>query len=135
MINILNAVCSDYALAQILNIIKTILSIIGIVVPVLLIIGASINFTKATMNPEDKTVLKKFANSVASAVIVFLLPFIINVIMSIISAYGDVGVKENGQNKAFNISACWNAANIEDAKEQNNTNNQTVEEEKNKLGK
>lgn len=113
---ILSAICSDYALASVLGIIKRIITILQIVVPIFLIIGGSITFSKALINPDDGPKAKKnFLNAIASAVIVFLMPFLINSIMAIISAYGDVGITDsNGNNTAFNISSCWNNANVTD---------------------
>ena len=113
---ILSAICSDYALASVLGIIKRIITILQIVVPIFLIIGGSITFSKALINPDDGPKAKKnFLNAIASAVIVFLMPFLINSIMAIISAYGDVGITDsNGNNTAFNISSCWNNANVAD---------------------
>lgn len=113
---ILSAICSDYALASVLGIIKRIITILQIVVPIFLIIGGSITFSKALINPDDGPKAKKnFINAIASAVIVFLMPFLINSIMAIISAYGDVGITDsNGNNTAFNISSCWNNANVAD---------------------
>lgn len=113
---ILSAICSDYALASVLGIIKRIITILQIVVPIFLIIGGSITFSKALINPDDGPKAKKnFLNAIASAVIVFLMPFLINSIMAIISAYGDVGITDsNGNNTAFNISSCWSNANVTD---------------------
>ena len=113
---ILSAICSDYALASVLGIIKRIITILQIVVPIFLIIGGSITFSKALINPDDGHKAKKnFLNAIASAAIVFLMPFLINSIMAIISAYGDVGITDsNGNNTAFNISSCWSNANVTD---------------------
>ncbi len=107
MINISSVVCSDYVLANILTIVKTIVSIIRIVVPILLILGLTLAITKGVLNPEDDKVKKKIGTAIASAVIVFFLPFIINVIMAMISTYGGVGIRENGSNKALNVVTCW----------------------------
>ena len=108
MFSISNAICSDYALAQILSIIKRIIDLTGIIVPILLITGSTIIFVKATLNPDDNKITKKIGTAIASAVITLLLPFIINTVMEVISTYGDVGINENGQNTFLNISACWN---------------------------
>ena len=98
------------------TVIKRIITILQIVVPIFLIIGGSITFSKALINPDDGPKAKKnFLNAIASAVIVFLMPFLINSIMAIISAYGDVGITDsNGNNTAFNISSCWSNANVTD---------------------
>lgn len=56
---ILSAICSDYALASVLGIIKRIITILQIVVPIFLIIGGSITFSKALINPDDGPKAKK----------------------------------------------------------------------------
>lgn len=108
MVNILLSTCNDYALMEFLVIVKKVIKIIQIIVPILLIIGGSISLGKAVINPDDdKKAKKSFFTSIASAVIVFLLPFLINTSMAIISSYGDVGINENGSNFALDITACW----------------------------
>ena len=110
----LNSVCSDFVLARILEIVRTGLSIIQIVVPILLIISGTIKFTKMMINPDEKKTFKQFINAIMSAVIVFFIPVIINLTMSAISINGDVGINENGKLTAFDIASCWNAAGYED---------------------
>ncbi len=113
MFYVLNAICSDYALAGILGVIKRVIDVIRIVVPILLLIGGTIIFVKGIFNPDQSDKTKKaFVNSIISAVIVILLPFIINTTMAIISAYGDVGIVESESNLAFDISSCWEYAGV-----------------------
>ncbi len=115
MVDVLNVVCSDYALAHILQIIQRIISIIRTIVPIFLIVGGTIVFVKYVFDPDNKKLLKSFFTAIASTVIIILFPFIINVIMAIISTYGGVGVRENGSNVAFNVSNCWRSAGIEES--------------------
>ena len=104
MFYILNT-CSDYALKEVLGVIRRVISVTAIVVPILLIVGGTITLIKGILNPDDKKTFKTFTNAIASAVIVFLLPFLVNITMGIISSFGDVG-----SNVAFDISSCWTAA-------------------------
>lgn len=107
MFNILN-VCNDYILGNIIDIIKRSVNLIGLIVPILLIIGGTINVVKAVFNPEDKKAMKNIVNCFISAIIVFFLPFIINTTMKIIAKGGnDIGINEGGKTETFSISACW----------------------------
>ena len=125
MINILNATCSDYALSQILSIIQKVIYVIRLVVPILLILGGTIIFVKYFFDPENKKLMKAFINAIASAIIVIFLPFIINVTMALISTYGGVGLRENGNNVALNVSSCWTQAGI-DQSTMNSANSKTT---------
>ena len=111
MFNIL-AMCDDYILGNILNIVKKTIDILGIVVPILLIIGGSINIAKGVFNPEDKKAVKKVVNQFVSAVIIFLLPFVINTTMKILSVANDdttsVGIHDTGKVERFDLATCWN---------------------------
>lgn len=107
MFNILN-VCNDYILGNIIDIIKRSVNLIGLIVPILLIIGGTINVVKAVFNPEDKKAMKNIVNCFISAIIVFFLPFIINTTMKIIAKGGnDIGINEGGKTETFSVSACW----------------------------
>ena len=97
MIASIVAVCSDAALASILSVVKRVIQLIQIIVPILLIISASIKFTEAVRNPDDKKILKKIFNSFFAAFIVFIVPVIVNAAMSAL-----------GEQTTF--SNCWNYA-------------------------
>lgn len=115
MINLLNVICSDYVMIKIVSIAKRVIDLIRLIAPILLIIGGTIIFTKGVFNPDQKgksETLNKFLNGVFATVIVMFLPFIINTIMLIISAYGEVGIKENGNTTAFQLSSCWTSAGV-----------------------
>lgn len=92
------AVCNDAALVGILSIVKRILQLVQIIVPIFLIIMASINFTNAMRNPDDKKILKKIINSFLAAAVVFMVPVVVNTLIGIL-----------GEKTAF--SNCWNEAN------------------------
>lgn len=102
-------ICSDYALAKILSIIKNGLSIIQLIVPILLILSGIIQFTRLVINPDDNKGLKRVINAFMAAVIVFLLPFTVNLTMSTLSVADDVGIKSKSGVSAFNLSKCWSA--------------------------
>ena len=135
MFYILNVTCSDYALASILGVIKRVIDVIRIIVPIFLIIGGTIVFIKGMFNPDQQDKTKKaFFNTIISAVIVMLLPFIINTLMAIISQYGDVGINEGGSNLAFELSSCWQQAGVStsDMDSVNDNSNTSISNEANR---
>lgn len=96
------SVCSDYAMAEFLYIVKTIMTTIKIISPILAIVAFTIYFFKAVINPDDKNAVnsKRFFNIAISLIIIFLLQFLIEFSISI-AGY------------SFNFSNCWiNATNI-----------------------
>ena len=89
--------CSSPALSSVLPVVKTILLIIQIVVPVTLLVASTIELVKLSINPEDKDGFRKILNKVIAAIIVFILPVLMNVIMGVV-----------GESTTF--SDCWNNA-------------------------
>ena len=77
--------------------IKNILSIIQIVVPILLLIMVSVQLFNMVTNPDEKKNLKKIFNMTIAAVVVFIIPIMINAVMGIL-----------GEDNKF--SNCWNTA-------------------------
>ena len=89
--------CNDVALAGVLTVVKRILLLIQIIAPILLIIAASVKLTHMVKNPDDKKKTKIIINSFIAAMVIFLIPVIVNVLM--------LALGEN-----TNISSCWNNA-------------------------
>ena len=89
--------CNDSALSTFLPVVKAIMLIIQIAVPTVLLISFTVDFVKLTINPEQKDGFRKILNKLIAAIIVFVLPFIMNVIM------GAVG-------ESTEFSNCWNNA-------------------------
>ncbi len=90
--------CQDSSLRGILSIVRRILLLIQIIVPILLIIWASISFIRLTKNPEEKNGLKRIVNQFLAAAIVFFVPLFVNALMGML-----------GENT--NFSSCWLDAN------------------------
>ena len=90
--------CNDSSLLGILSIVKRIILLIQLVVPILLIIFATISFIKSIQNPEEKNSTKKIINQFLAAAIVFFVPLLVNLIMNLVG-------------KKTNFSSCWNQAN------------------------
>ena len=97
MILNISKTCNDPALANILATVKRILLLIDIIVPILLMIYTAFGFYRLIVNPEEKNGIKKITNKFIAAVIVFIIPVFINVVMLII-----------GENST--LSSCWNNA-------------------------
>ena len=90
-------VCQDVGLMAILYTVKKVLQLIQIIVPILLIVVTGINFTKLVMNPDDKKGLKKVLNSFIAAIIVFMIPVIVNATFALLD-------------DTTKLSDCWNNA-------------------------
>lgn len=97
--NDLGSCCSDYGLVSIIDIIRRVIETFQIIVPILLLTMLSVQLVKLVINPEEKNSLKKITNRILSAVIIFFLPVVVNVIMSWLPA------TEN-----FQVASCWKTA-------------------------
>lgn len=89
--------CSDYALANILDIIRRIFELIQLIAPIILILASVIQLTQMTMNPELKNGTKNLINKFVAAVIIFIAPIFVNTIIGLMP-------------ESFTISACWKEA-------------------------
>lgn len=96
MIEILNT-CNDAAISNIVNIIKNIFLIIEIVVPIMLVVWGTYAFLQLMKDPDMKNGMKIVFNKYIAAIIVFLIPVIINAFMYML-----------GNNSSF--SSCWNTS-------------------------
>ena len=90
--------CSDYALANILSLTQLAFNIICIAVPIILIISLVITLIKVITDPDQKHFIRKIISQIAAAIIVFLLPTLVNLIMAWLPDGG------------MNIGSCWQAA-------------------------
>lgn len=89
--------CGSAAIANILNIMKTALSLIQLVGPILCMVALAINFTRLMTNPEEKKYKAALKNCLIALVVLFMVPLLINVAMSL-------------ADESFNIAKCWNNA-------------------------
>ncbi len=97
----LGTCCNDYGIIPILDIIRKVFDIFQIIVPILLIIGSTIQFVKLLTNPDEKGGTKKIINRLLAAVICFFLPTIVDVVMGLM-----------GSNETFQVAACWDQAKL-----------------------
>ena len=77
--------CGSAAIANILNIMKTALSLIQLVGPILCMVALAINFTRLMTNPEEKKYKAALKNCLIALVVLFMVPLLINVAMSYIA--------------------------------------------------
>lgn len=90
--------CGDYALVNILSLTQTAFNIICIAVPIILIFSLIWTIFKVVTDPEQKNFVRKIVSQVVAAIVVFLLPTIVNLIMMWLPSGG------------YNIADCWQAA-------------------------
>ena len=89
--------CSDYGIAMYLYIMKKALLVIQFAVPIILLVMATIQMIKMMVSPDDKKAPKSLLNKFIAALIVFFVPLIVNVVLSIIP-------------DSFELAACWESA-------------------------
>lgn len=87
--------CQDQSLAAVLNVVKNILLLIQIIGPILLIVMGTIHLIRLMKNPDDKKGLPRIRNSFVAAIVVFLIPVIVNAAMYLLDDH-------------TTISDCWN---------------------------
>lgn len=96
----LGTCCSDYGLAVVLDITRRIFDLIQLIVPIVLIAAGTVQFVQLTVNPELKDGFRKVLNKIIAAVIIFLLPTLVNVVFEV--AMPDT----------ITVAACWQQAKI-----------------------
>ncbi len=101
MILDLVSLCSDPVLTKILSIIKSVLDKIQLVGPILGIIALIINLIKLMASPEEKKYKSSIKNWAIAIVMLFLLPVIIDLIMSMLLST----IEES--NEKFQLASCW----------------------------
>ena len=106
--NDLGNCCSDYGLANILDTLRKILELLQIIVPILLIVMATVQFTKLVASPDAKDGVKSLINKFMAASICFFIPTFVNFVLTVIPSSGIVP-------KTFQVSACWQKAKTSNA--------------------
>ena len=93
-------ICKERPMMAIMSITKLVLQVIRILVPIALIVLGSIDIGKAVVAGDEKKIKeaqKPFVKRIIAAVIVFLIPWLVDIIM------GLVGSKD--------YQTCWGKAN------------------------
>lgn len=94
--DIINA-CGNAGIANLLSITKTIVNLIQIVGPILAMVALAICFTKLMTNPDEKKYKAGLKNSLIALGVLFAVPFLINLTMSL-------------TDESFDLAKCWNNA-------------------------
>lgn len=89
--------CGSSAIANLLSITKTIVNLIQIIGPILALVALTACFIKLMTNPEEKKYKAGLKNSIIALVVLFLIPFLINLTMSL-------------TDESFDLAKCWNNA-------------------------
>ena len=89
--------CQKPALLPILSVVRKAMNFIQIFVPIILIAAGIIGFIQLMQNPDAKEGTKKILNRFLAAVIVFMIPVLINAFMNLL-----------GEGTSF--SSCWKDA-------------------------
>lgn len=89
--------CGNVGIANLLNITKTIVNLIQIIGPIIAMVSLTICFIKLMTNPEEKKYKASLKNSLMALVILFLVPFLVNLTMSL-------------ADESFDLAKCWNNA-------------------------
>ena len=89
--------CGGIVLANIISIAKRILDLIQLVGPIIALVSLTICFIKLMTNPDDKKLKAGLKNSLIALVILFLVPFMVNLTMSLVD-------------DTFSLAKCWNNA-------------------------
>ena len=93
----LGTCCNDGGMVLLLDVSRRVLNIIQIVIPILLIVWASLGFVQLVINPDEKNGQKKIFNKFIAAIVVFLLPTLVNFVIGLMP-------------ETFSLNACWKQA-------------------------
>lgn len=102
-----SSLCSESGVLKSFRFIGYILFIIKILVPIILIIMGSINFGKAVLASNSDGVKKAgitFATQIVSAVVIFLIPTIVNFVFDLLPS--DASSYQNCTTCLFDPNAC-----------------------------
>lgn len=94
-------VCIDGSLLNIMSLVRLIIKVLQIAVPVGLIIMGTIDMAKSVIAGDEKKIKeaqKPFVKRIVAAIIVFLIPYIVNIAINLVVA------------DASDWKKCWNAA-------------------------
>ena len=97
----LGTCCNDYSIAIFIAIIKNAIEVIQIIVPILLIAMSMVELFKmmTSSNPEDKKGVKSLTNKFVAAAIVFFLPILANITISLVG--------EGVNTKGLDVIKCY----------------------------
>ena len=86
MILVTEEMCNSADLNTMLYIAKNVLNIIMIIAPILAIVSMIIIFFQMMNNPDNQKLIKKLVNAVKALIIVFFIPLVVNIVMSLVGS-------------------------------------------------
>lgn len=91
----------DAVLSEFISGVHALLKILHVVGPILLILALVLAFARGVLNPDtyEKKGLNSYINSIIAAIVLFMLPYIVNVTVNIFDP-----------DETFSVSRCWNLA-------------------------
>lgn len=111
MFNLAFHICDTEGFLRIVYFIKLAMNILRFVIPIILIIMLTIDLVKNTITPNNKDGMKKITNRLIAAVVVFLIPSLIDIFVGITSYFFENS--DNFQNKTdYKLSNCYTNANL-----------------------
>ena len=78
-------VCAEPNVLKTFRIIKIVINFIKIIVPIILIVSASMTFAKAVSSGENKKALGSFIRKMVAAVAIFLVPTFVGIILNLVN--------------------------------------------------
>ena len=82
-VNSMDSFCKSLILFRILDVVRKGLTLIQIFGPIITMVALVVNFIRLTLNPEEKKYKQGVKNSLIATVILFMLPAIINLVMTL----------------------------------------------------
>lgn len=123
MVQFLVATCEEgSALASVVSLLRTAVDYLQILIPIALILWGTIDMGKAVIAGDEKKIKeaqKPFIKRLISAVIVFLIPFILNLVIGVVATGKNATAWTSCWNEAGNGS--WQKINTDDVGENNKT--------------
>lgn len=105
MLNISYFLCNTVGFLRVMYLIKVLLNIIRFLVPIILIIMIVLDLLKNVVDPKNKEGMKKIYNRLIAAIIVFIVPTLVSLVIKFIGKITDNGVDTN-----YKISSCYTNA-------------------------
>ena len=105
-LNVSFYLCDTVGFLRIMYFIKLFLNIIRFVVPIIVIFMIILDLVRNVINPNDKEGMKKIINRVVAAIVIFLVPTFINLVVYLIS-YIELA---SDSNTDFKTSRCYTNA-------------------------
>lgn len=107
MFNLAFNVCDTEGFLRIMYFIKLAMNILRFVIPIILIVMIIFDLFKNTISPDNKDGMKKITNRLIAAVIVFIVPTLVNLVVIFMDYIFD-----NADETDYKISSCYTNANM-----------------------